>query len=347
MKFSKLEQEQIKMLCEWAKDANRFMPIRDYYACSGLEEGTGVICIYDENTRQPKSILYVENEKCEEDDYDKIREYENNCLFRFSFIYKLEKLGLVTISKVSFPNEDSKGWACFEGFKNASAIDTIDNEFGKYNFIVSNEFGFSIIEINQFWQISKIGTGEDCGYTIRELSSKLDIFGLVTSVVSIEQELFELVSNGFKTYEDIQLEEAQNQTKIAHESLEEARKQTKAAIDSLVEAQEQTQKSQDSLVEAQKQTFWSRITLAVSLILSIAAIICSILVPRHTPSTIEQKQYDSIQIMQDELIKTLKEIKISQIDNDSLIKELNLVNHSIDEISHSLNEMKESNSKGK
>ena len=68
----------------------------------------------------------------------------------------------------------------------------------------------------------------------------------------------ELVSNDFKTYEDIQLEEAQNQTKIAHESLEEARKQTKAAIDSLVEAQEQTLKSQDSLVEAQKQTFWSR-----------------------------------------------------------------------------------------
>ncbi|MCQ2200307.1 MAG: hypothetical protein MJZ19_11405 [Paludibacteraceae bacterium] len=43
MKFSKLEQEQIKKLCEWAKEANRFMPIRDYYACSGLEEGTGII----------------------------------------------------------------------------------------------------------------------------------------------------------------------------------------------------------------------------------------------------------------------------------------------------------------
>ena len=50
---------------------------------------------------------------------------------------------------------------------------------------------------------------------------------------------------------------------------------------------------------------------------------------------------------QDEMIKTLNEIKISQIDNDSLIKELNLVNHSIDEISNSLNEMKKSNSKGR
>lgn len=336
MKFSKLEQEQIKKLCEWAKEANRFMPIRDYYACSGLEEGTGVICVYDENTRQPKSILYVENEKCEEDDYDKIREYENNCLFRFSFIYKLEKLGLLTISKVSFPNEDSKGWACFEGFKNASAIDTIDNEFGKYNFIVSNEFGFSIIEINQFWQISKIGTGEDCGYTIRELSSKLDIFGLVTSVISFEQELFELVSKGFKTYEDIQLEEAQKQTNIANESLEEAKKQTESASASLAEAQKQTGK-------AKTQTNLS----ITAVVLSVFAIIASIIVPRCTPSTLDQKQFDTIQMKQDELIKTLNEIKISQIDNDSLIKELNLANESINEISNTLKELKKMNSKGK
>lgn len=364
MKFSKLEQEQIKKLCEWAKEANRFMPIRDFYACSGLEEGTGVICIYDENTRQPKSILYVENEKCEEDDYDKIREYENNCLFRFSFIYKLEKLGLVTISKVSFPNEDSKGWACFEGFKNASAIDTIDNEFGKYNFIVSNEFGFSIIEINQFWQISKIGTGEDCGYTIRELSSKLDIFGLVTSVVSIEQELFELVSNGFKTYEDIQLEEAQNQTKIAHESLEEARKQTesanksleearkqtKASLDSLAETIKQTQKTQESLEEAQKQSYQARTQTGLSILtlfLSVGAILWSIYASNEIPITINQSQFDSIQIQQKVFIETLNEIKMSQMDKDSVIKELDSTKAKIDKISNTLKEIKELNSKGK
>ena len=142
MKFSKLEQEQIKKLCEWAKEANRFMPIRDFYACSGLEEGTGVICVYDEKSHQPKSVLYVDAEKCEEDEFVKIREYENNCLFRFSFIYKLERLGLITISKTSYPNTDSKGWACFEGFMNASAIDVIEEGIGKnYIFLVSNDKG--------------------------------------------------------------------------------------------------------------------------------------------------------------------------------------------------------------
>lgn len=374
MKFSKLEQEQIKKLCKWANEANRFMPIRDFYACSGLEEGTGVICIYDEKSHQPKSVLYVDAEKCEEDEFVKIREYENNCLFRFSFIYKLERLGLITISKTSFPNTDSKGWACFEGYKKAFPIDRIQC-FNDYTFIVDDGKDFKIIELDHFGGLSDRVTREVFDYSNKELSSKLDIFGLVTSVVSIEQELFELVSNGFKTYEDIQLEEAQNQTKIAHESLEEARKQTesanasleeakkqttsanasleeakkqtKAAIDSLAEAQEQTLKSQDSLVEAQKQTFWSRITLAVSLILSIAAIICSILVPRYTPSTLDQEQFNTIQMKQNELIKTLNEIKISQIDNDSLIKELNLANESIDEISNTLKELKKMNSKRK
>ncbi len=337
MKFSKLEQKQIKKLCEWAKEANRFMPIRDYYACSGLEEGTGVICVYDEKKHQPKSVLYVDAEKCEEDEFVKIREYENNCLFRFSFIYKLERLGLITISKTSFPNTDSKGWACFEGFMNASAIDVIEEGIGKnYIFLASNDKGVEIVEIDEFWQLSIKTTREVCEYTIRELSSKLDIFGLVTSVVSIEQELFELVSNDFKTYEDIQLEEARKQTNIANESLKEARKQTESASASLAEAQRQTGK-------AKTQTILSFIAVG----LSIFAIIASIFVPRCTPSTLDQKQFDTIQMKQNELIKTLNDVKTIQITNDSLIKELNLANESINEISNTLKEIKELNSKGK
>lgn len=337
MKFSKLEQEQIKKLCGWAKDANRFMPIRDYYACSGLEEGTGVICIYDEKSHQPKSVLYVDAEKCEEDEFVKIREYENNCLFRFSFIYKLERLGLITISKTSFPNTDSKGWACFEGFMNASAIDVIEEGIGKnYIFLESNDKGVEIVEIDEFWQLSIKTTREVCEYTIRELSSKLDIFGLVTSVVSIEQELFELVSNDFKTYEDIQLEEARKQTNIANESLKEARKQTESASASLAEAQRQTGK-------AKTQTNLS----ITAVVLSVFAIIASIFVPRCTPSTLDQKQFDTIQMKQNELIKTLNDVKTIQITNDSLIKELNLANESIDEISNTLKEIKELNSKRK
>lgn len=190
----------------------------------------------------------------------------------------------------------------------------------------------------------------------------------------VTTKFIELVSNDFKTYEEIQLEEAQEQTKIASESLEEARKQTtsanasleearkqtNAAFESLTEAQKQTQKAHDSFNEAQKQT-----NLSIgAVILSFLAIIVSIFVPRCTTSKLDQKQFDTIQnnqaeliiklneikisqIDNDSLIKKLNELKISQIDNDSLIKELNLLNQSIDEISNTLNEIKDSKLKRK
>lgn len=146
----------------------------------------------------------------------------------------------------------------------------------------------------------------------------------------------ELVSNDFKTYEDIQLEEARKQTNIANESLKEARKQTESASASLAEAQRQTGK-------AKTQTILSFIAVG----LSIFAIIASIIVPRRTPSTLDQKQFDTIQMKQNELIKTLNDVKTIQITNDSLIKELNLANESINKIFNTLKELKKMNSKGK
>lgn len=47
------------------------------------------------------------------------------------------------------------------------------------------------------------------------------------------------------------------------------------------------------------------------------------------------------------MIKTLNELKNIQTTNDSLIKELNLANESINEISNTLKEIKELNSKRK
>lgn len=171
----------------------------------------------------------------------------------------------------------------------------------------------------------KCSLSKECGEFIEKTRSRK---------LFITTKIIELVSNDFKTYEEIQLEEAQNQTKIAHESLEEARKQTESASASLAEAQRQTGK-------AKTQTILSFIAVG----LSIFAIIASIIVPRCTPSTLDQKQFDTIQMKQNELIKTLNEIKISKIDNDSLIKKLNLANESIDKISNTLKELKKMNSK--
>ena len=170
------------------------------------------------------------------------------------------------------------------------------------------------------------------------------------SKVFVSQELHDLVSNDFRTYEDIQLEEARKQTNIANESLKEASKQTNIANESLAEAQKQRELANESLGEAQKQTKSAKCQTWLSIgavILSFCAIIASIFVPRCTSSTLDQKQFDTIQMKQDEVIKTLNEVKTIQITNDSLIKELNLANESIDEISNTLKEIKELNSKRK
>ena len=180
----------------------------------------------------------------------------------------------------------------------------------------------------------------------------------------VSQRLRTLVENDFKTYEEIQLEEAQKQTNIANESLEEARKQTesanksleearkqtKASLDSLAETIKQTQKTQESLDEAQKQSYQARTQTGLSiftLFLSVCAILWSIYASNEIPITINQSQFDSIQIQQKVLIETLNEIKMSQMDKDSVIKELDSTKAKIDEISNTLKELKKMNSKGK
>lgn len=135
----------------------------------------------------------------------------------------------------------------------------------------------------------------------------------------VSQRLRILVSNDFKTYEDIQLEEAKKQTKSAQESLK----------------------------EAQRQTRWSIGAVCLSILTLIASIFLSKCSTDPIKNKMEKSQFDSIQSKQNELINTLYPLKTIQTTNDSLIKELNLANESIDEISNTLKEIKELNSKRK
>lgn len=139
----------------------------------------------------------------------------------------------------------------------------------------------------------------------------------------VTTKFIDLVSNDFKTYEDIQLEEARKQTESAQESLK----------------------------EAQRQTRWSIGAVCLSILTLIASIVMPIILSKCSTDPIENKmvksQFDSIQSKQNELINTLYPLKNIQITNDSLIKELNLANESIDKISNTLKELKKMNSKGK
>jgi len=78
------------------------------------------------------------------------------------------------------------------------------------------------------------------------------------------QTLRDFVDNGFKTVEDLQLDEARIQSKTAIESLKEARTQSEKAIESLDEARIQSETAIKSLKEAKKQTKWSRWAVVVA-----------------------------------------------------------------------------------
>lgn len=95
--------------------------------------------------------------------------------------------------------------------------------------------------------------------------------------VIVGQTLIDYVDNGFKTVEDLQLDEARAQSKIAIKSLEEARIQSKKAIESLDEARIQSKTAIKSLKEAKKQTWWSigaLIVAVVTMFVTIAVQVC-------------------------------------------------------------------------
>ncbi len=282
-------------------------------------------------------------------------------VFTLNFILKLERLNYVTL----VPEKGVDFLHSFKGDGVSVYINNVKKNIFDYDFTYSSDKVSSTIAK----LISKDNVIIDTHnnnqlYFCLPIYFDLDTHRLLSSYMMINQELFELVSNNFKTYEDIQLEEAQNQTKIAHESLEEARKQTesanksleearkqtKASLDSLAETIKQTQKTQESLEEAQKQSYQARTQTGLSiftLFLSVGAILWSIYASNEIPITINQSQFDSIQIQQKVLIETLNEIKMSQMDKDSVIKELDSTKAKIDEISNTLKEIKELNSKGK
>lgn len=335
MKFSKLEQDIIRKLCDYFKSANKFRFLHIFIENYGLKENTGIISFDGKEMR----VIF---------DFDEFKSSKDNDKYNDAFYHIVTVINLIEklkreryINSIIINNKESV--LLFNG-RYQLRIPQKTNHGYKFICAQNDDVGTFNVEFNyDYGEFILDSDNGKCIFSSQIAPVTTDAFLLFNSKIALEQELYELVSNDFKTYEEIQLEEAQKQTKIASESLEEARNQTNAAKESLEEAQKQTQKAQDSFKEAQKQTnlsFWA-------VILSVIAIIASIIVPRCTSSTLDQKQFDTIQMKQDELIKTLNEIKISQIDNDSLIKELNLANESIDEISNTLKELKKMNSKGK
>ena len=313
MKFSKLEQEEIKKICEWAKTPDIFLGISHYLSHYGLQDGTGIFSFPNENL-----ILCFDTEMFDNDNF-----YPNGgnaikkTVFTLNFILKLERLNYVTLVP-------EKGVEFLYSFKGDVYIKNIEkNEFDYYFSYLNDKVNSTKAKLIYKDNVIIDTETKKQIYFCYPIQFEFDSYRLLSSYMMVNQELFELVSNDFKTYEDIQLEEAKKQTKSA----------------------------QDSLKEAQRQTRWSIGAVCLSILTLIASIVMPIILSKCSTDPIENKmeksQFDSIQSKQNELINTLYPLKNIQITNDSLIKELNLANESIDEISNTLKEIKELNSKRK
>lgn len=246
MKFSKLEQEEIKKICEWGKTSNVFSGISHYLSHYGLPDGTGIFSFPNKHL-----ILCFDSEIFDQNNfYPDGGNAINKTVFTLNFILKLERLNFVTLVP-------EKGVEFLHSFK-GDGVSVYINNIEKNNF--NYEFSYLSDKVNSTKAklickdnvIIDTNTNKQI-YFCLPIYFELDTYRLLSSYMMVNQELFELVSNDFKTYEEIQLEEAQKQTNIANESLEEARKQTESANKSLEEARKQTKASHESLEEARKQ----------------------------------------------------------------------------------------------
>ena len=71
MKFSSLEQQVIKDLCDWAQKANDFKAVRHFFSEKAFPEETGLFTFSNEYEDRPPIILCINIEKYSEKEYSK------------------------------------------------------------------------------------------------------------------------------------------------------------------------------------------------------------------------------------------------------------------------------------
>lgn len=143
--------------------------------------------------------------------------------------------------------------------------------------------------------------------------------------VYVSYDLVHFVDNGFKTYEDAQLENATKQLETSNvnllttkENVDVAKKLVDTATDQLKELRKQTIKVQEQADEAKNQTKNSRTTLCIS----ITAILVSLVLPFMVPRCTGEKDY------QNDVQKSIHQTNtIIATTTDSICAKLDSLNH--------------------
>ncbi len=314
MKFSKLEQEVIINLCEWASKPNMFNATRNFLSEKGLCKGTGLFSFSKEIEERPQTILCIDTEV---NNCDYVTIY-NQTLFILNFLRKLERLGFVTISEGCYSEEKEYAIATFV---DASII-------GIRKTSCETQWSYSFTYLKKGLQPIKLELIED-GLTIRqtsnqialpyhnmELFTRFETFDLVGSSIALEQDLFELVKNEFKTIEELMLEKAEQQLCTANKIFEKTQILANKAIENIELSKEQFEAE---LRNSTKQTKSASLRSYIAIGLAILSIIASPIVAKYVPMTIDNNQYNHIDSIQTEELKLLQDINSHAVEQDTMI----------------------------
>ncbi len=366
MRFSTLEQSVIVDLCDWAQTPNVFLATRNFISQKGLNTGTGLFSFSKEIENRPATILCIDTNIHKPEEFVQIY---NQTLFRLYFLRKLERLGLVTISEGRYSSEAEYAIGTFADASIIGIRKVSDQAQWRYSFSYSKKgyppYNLELIENGL--TIRNRDNNVVLPYYCMEIFCRFETFDLLGSNIALEQELFELVENGFKTNDEIMLETAKHQLNTACKILRNAEIQTNKAKENLDQSKEQFETAQNTAREqfkVEQNTAREQFKVAqntaneqfqtaqsesirqfksanrksnIALGLAVLSIIMTPIVAKWIPLTIDEEQYLHSDSIRTEELYSLKELK-----NQSIKLDTELINMSkkVDTISTIMEDIK-------
>lgn len=354
MRFSTLEQSVIVGLCDWAQIPNEFHATRQFFSQKGLIKGTGLFSFSKEIANRPPTILCIDINIHNPEEYVQIY---NQTLFHLHFLRKLERLGLVTISEGRYSREAEYAIGTFADASIIGIRKVPDQAQWCYSFTYSSKgHNYSYELVEDGLTIRNRDNQAALPFNCMEIFSRFETFDLVSSNIALEQELFELVKNGFKTNDEIMLETANRQLDTACEILKNAEIQTEKAIENINQSKEQFETAQNNAREqfetaqnsareqfetAQDESIRqfksANLKSNIALGLAVLSIIMTPIVAKWIPFTIDEEQYLHSDSIRTEELYSLKELKNQSIKLDT---DLIILSKKVDTISTIIGDMK-------
>ena len=292
MRFSEKEKEYIQLLVEYCK-SEYYSYISGFLSEKILKEDTALLGYLN---REPPNAFFVY--RCGKYKKQELGEAFFDTISALSLLLKLERYGYVSFARSDISMFKYEVFLTHQANKKLVNFDKSDDDpiFTYHVELKCNDKleKYIIRDDKWYYENKEYGPFDSPEYESIVINKNLRVYDLLDSCIHIDQELKDLVSRSFKTIEELQLEEARQQT---------------------AEAQAQSE-------EAKKQTIWSLIAFGLSVVSIICACVVPVYVARNetvTMDTIQYKRWDSIKVSTDSRIEKIEQ---SVKERDSMLNDI-------------------------